>query len=316
MNISYRRSGITISKETRKGYEIGLDPSRPKDDNINITTHGHTDHTPRKDVKGELICSPTTRRMIEFYRPNSKVKDVEKYTDENVDVKLYDAGHCLGSKMALIRDKDNGLRTLYTGDYNTIKKYCGKAKPKRCNNLIIDSTYGDKRYDFPDYRKSIKEMTDKIKENVSLGHKTRILSYGFGKSQELCHILDKNNIRFSVDEKIDRINRQIDVKYKNAEENAAVKIARNKIPGTKERIIRATGHAATSSYRFLTDADSYYVISDHADFKQGLRFIRGCRPDNVYTVFGVNTRFAKEIKKETGIRSVPLRKGQRLIENF
>ncbi len=316
MDISYRRSAITITETRRSHYHIALDPSKPCKENINITTHGHTDHLSKRDMSGRVICSDITKKMIKFYRPGSDIENTERYDDDNVSIRLYDAGHCLGSRMALVTDKVSGVRTLYTGDYNTTNKYCGKARPIRCDNLIIDSTYGHEKYAFPDYRDSIRDMVKNIKENTENNIRTRILSYSFGKPQESCHIMEKNRISFKTDERIKDINRHLDLKYKTSDDDASVMIARKRGEDRKEHVIAASGHAITSSYRFLTGADSTYVISDHADFFQGIRFIEGCRPEKVYTVFGKNKNFSKEIRHRLGIESVPLSRGQRVIDNF
>ena len=315
MKIEYNKSGLEIINDYDNSKRILLDPKRPKPECINVTTHGHTDHLPTIITKGSIICSEITKKMIEFYKPKSKINNSEKYNDDFWDIKLYDAGHCLGSRMVFIKNKKSKETLLYTGDYNTIKKYCGKAIPKKCDILIIDSTYGEGKYIFPDYNKTTKEFIEQIVKNKKENKKTRIITYSFGKSQEICNLLNKNKIKFSVDYKISEINRKIGIPYKNNVKKSNILIA-TKIENQKEEIITVSGHAINKSYKYFLKANSAFVISDHTDFENGLKFISKCQPKIVYTIFGKNKNYAKEIKKRLGIESIPLQKKQRILKNF
>ena len=314
MRISYGKYGIKLTNPDTDAKKVMLDPSSQRDGNIGITTHGHTDHTPNSAISGRWICSPITKKMIEFYKPKSRIDDVERYKDEHWDIKLYDAGHCLGSKMAMVKDRDSGEKVLYTGDYNTLSRYCGKARPRKCDKLIIESTYGSKKDIFPDYRSTVREMIAKVRENLEERIRTRILTYSFGKPQEICGILEKAEISFSVDDKIKSINQHIGVKYSNERQKSGVMVARSPGPVREHRIM-ASGHAMSWGMRRMSGAESAFTLSDHADFSQGLQFVRRCSPEMTYTVFGKTKEFASEIQK-LGMRAAPLTRGQSMIENF
>ena len=315
MKIQYNKSGLEIIDDYVNSKRILLDPKRPRLECINVTTHGHTDHLPTRTTKGNIICSEITKKMIEFYKPKSTINYSEKYQDKYWDIKLYDAGHCLGSRMAFIKNKKSKKTILYTGDYNTIKKYCGQAKPKICDKLIVDSTYGEQKYIFPNYKKTTQEFLDHIYKNQAENKKTRILTYSFGKSQEICNLLDKNKIKFAVDNKISEINNKIKVSYKYNIKKSIILVA-TKMENKKEETIIVSGHAINKSYKYISRADKSYVISDHADFEEGVKFISKCKPKIVYTIFGKNKIYAKEIKKRLGIEAIPLQKQQRILKDF
>jgi putative mRNA 3-end processing factor len=60
---------------------------------------------------------------------------------------MLDAGHTIGSRMFHFKEQN----ILYTGDFRTIDGYCGKAKPVKCDTLIIESTFADEKFIFPNY---------------------------------------------------------------------------------------------------------------------------------------------------------------------
>jgi len=71
--ITYSRNGLLLKQYiNKKEYKIALDPRRLTED-INVTTHGHTDQTPSSIPKGtSTICSSITEKMIAFRHPKKK----------------------------------------------------------------------------------------------------------------------------------------------------------------------------------------------------------------------------------------------------
>ena len=311
--IIYNKNSLNFSIDSfGKPYTISMDPKVMRKDKINITTHGHTDHTPRKVTCTMMISSDITRKLVE-HRLQKSLLSKEKFANDYIKISLKDAGHCLGSKTVLVENKESGLKTLYTGDYNTnTKKYCGTAKPIKCHNLIVDSTYGSPKYSFPDYSKTVKEFVDYLKDNQD--KKIAIVTYSFGKPQEISHILNSRKIPFSVDENISSINKKINLKYQYNKPDSNIILTRKKIPGYKN--ISLSGHAVNRSFSYTNKFDKAFAISDHTDFQTGIDFVKNCEPENVYTLFRYKQTFAAELRRILGINAVPLESGQHIIQNY
>jgi putative mRNA 3-end processing factor len=307
--ITYSKNGLAVQMYIAKhNYTIALDP-RKLTQGINVTTHGHSDHTPSSVPKEtSTICSPITEKMIAFRHPKKSIATSRKYDSDTLSITLKDAGHCLGSKMAVIKNKESGLKILYTGDYNTLKKYCGQAKPVKADIVIVDSTFGSRKYQFPEYKQEMNRFLSFVQEEP-----TTVTTYSFGKPQEICHWLNEHNIPFAVDEKIEAINEAIGMKYKYQKKEADIALARKRSLHTRNCTL--TGWASQSSFRYMMKLDEAFVVSDHADFNQGTQFLEKCNPEVIYTIFGSNKEFAKELQKE-GFDARPLIMHQALLQNY
>lgn len=307
--ISYSKNGLLLKYNiNKKEYKIALDPRKLTED-INVTTHGHTDHTPSSIPKGtSTICSSITEKMITFRHPKKEILTTQKYNDDALSIELKDAGHCLGSSMALITNKESGLKVLYTGDYNTIKKYCGQAKPVKADVVIVDSTFGSKKNIFPNYEQEMQRFIEYVQEEP-----TTITTYSFGKPQEICYWLNKHKIPFTVNERLQRINTAIGQTYTYQEENATTRLAQKRSLYTRNCTL--SGWAHNVSFKYAMKLDEAFTVSDHADYKLGLTFVKKCNPEFIYTLFGSNKEFAKELQKE-GFDARPLIMHQSLLQNF
>ncbi|MFW6230452.1 MAG: hypothetical protein ACOC32_00315 [Nanoarchaeota archaeon] len=294
-----------------KPVSIALDPRKILPGRISVTSHGHTDHTPSSIRHPTIIASDTTRKMISFYKPKTKIENTTSYKADHVTITLHDAGHCLGSRMTMITNNEIGEKTLYTGDYNTVKKYCGQGKAKRADKLIIDSTYGKEKYAFPEYTKTVEELRAHLESQKT---KVAIRTYSFGKPQEICHLLNTFRMPFSVDDRIASINKAIGAAYKHEQEDADIMVTRKHIP--THHNIGLSGWASQSSYRYMAKVDEAFVMSDHADYPSGMKFISKADPETVYPVFGYAKEFAEKIQKETGVKALPLITGQHSLQSF
>src|SRR3989338_3453756 len=79
-------------------------------------------------------------------------------------------------------------KLLYTGDFNTQGVYCGVAKPIKCETVIM--------------------MLD-----------------SFGKPQEICHILERHKVPFTMHSRIANFNKQLDLNFKYYEPKSSVFIS-------------------------------------------------------------------------------------------
>lgn len=272
---------------------------KPEGKTIELISHGHFDHLPTKLSDKLFVCSDITKKMIEL-RKNKE--EVPLYKDKQI--KMFDSGHTLGSKMFLLNEK-----LLFTGDFNTEERYCGKAEPIKCSTLIMESTFGKPNYIFPKSNFVIKDFKDYLEDNENV----TVNAYSFGKSQEVCTILEKMKIPFSVNSQIEKINKHLGLDFKYFEKNAGVVVTKERIPGFKRTAL--SGWAVDPRYQYRMKLDRAFVLSDHCDYPSLIQFVIRCNPEKIYTYHGFNVELAKDLKK-IGYDAVPILNGQKLLSDF
>ncbi len=170
--------------------KIALD--NPKGD-ISFISHAHSDHLNGVKTKEKIICSQETKLLAdlkgEIVLPN--------------EVQLFEAGHILGSKQIIL--DTNEKRITYTGDIRLKDSILfKKAQIPQTDELIIEATYGDPFFKFPDNEEvysSIEKWVKKNSDKILL-----IGGYEMGKSQEIIKILNEYcSIAPIVNENIARI---------------------------------------------------------------------------------------------------------------
>ncbi len=272
---------------------------KPEGKILELISHGHFDHLPTKFSDKLFICSAITKKMLELRRNK---EDIPLHKDKKI--KMLDSGHTLGSKMFLINNK-----ILFTGDFNTEGRYCGKAEPVKCSTLIIESTFAKPNYIFPKSQFVIKDFKDYLEDNENV----TIDAYSFGKAQEICFILDKMKIPFDVSSTINRINNHLGLKFKYKQKNASVIITKDFISGYKR--IALSGWALDSGYQYKMKLDKAFPLSDHCDYPSLIQFAIKCNPEKIYTYHGFSVELAKDLKK-IGYDAVPILNGQKLLSDF
>ena len=96
-------------------------------------------------------------------------------------------GHMLGSNMFML---NMGKKVLYTGDFCPQDRLdIEGARPQKCDVLIIESTYGNPRYRFPDRNDMIGIIRDWVEDTMGRGYSAVMQAYPLGKSQELISML-------------------------------------------------------------------------------------------------------------------------------
>lgn len=281
---------------------IALDSS---DGDISFVSHAHSDHLNGVRKKERIFASEETVALGELAGQNSKPQNAE----------LLEAGHILGSKQLFV--ENDGESAIYTGDLRTRSSILFKgAEVKKCDKLIIESTYGDPNYRFPDYYEVYAQIQSWVEKNSQCN--LLIGGYALGKSQELIKILNSFGVEPVVDRNIERFNAVYDkfgvslkravVGTDRAEEMmkkpfvAIVEMRRAKRYFAKrmadafERktlVAVATGWAL--SYRF--DADAAFVLSDHADFYDLLSYIEAVSPKEIEFVHGDGTYLERKLSK-------------------
>ncbi|NOZ80267.1 MAG: hypothetical protein GXP63_01225 [DPANN group archaeon] len=284
-------------------FSIDLESGKilPKDNGgkLSFVSHGHFDHIPTRLKDKTLVCSPETRKVLSCRIKNRKIA-----FGKDSRLLLLDAGHTIGSRMLYLREHD----LLYTGDFNTIQKYCGQARPRSCSTLIVEATYGRKRYAMPGYHRTIQEMIGFVRQQK----KVIFDVYAFGKAQEVCHILDQHQILFQIQhDAVQAINDALGLAYSCQRDDADVIISDQSFPGFKT--ITLSGWVLDRPSRHAHSRG--FPISDHADHPSLMRFVGRCDPDRIFTFHGFAEELAASLNRE-GFRASPLLAEQKLLGEY
>ncbi|MCD1293754.1 hypothetical protein CUJ83_01930 [Methanocella sp. CWC-04] len=317
----YLDNGISVY--SGRGYR--LDPKRCVRDCINLISHAHFDHVPSSFNSPAIICSDITRSLIEA-RTGSSIPCGPCSCET---VTLHDSGHVPGSSMFLI---NGDKRILYTGDFNTRKKYFSDgAKPVKADVLIMESTFGREKYVFPPTEEVFGEIKDWIDDNAARGLNSIIYAYSFGKAQEVISALSGYTVYAS--RSVIEINRtlgkfDLDISamplpedLKGPDVVVAPSGSRNspeikKIFKAGAKSASVSGWALDDGHKYAMRVDRAFPLSDHADYSELIGFVEKVSPDLVFTLHGFDKEFARDIRDKLDIEAAPLKKRHLSLSNF
>ncbi len=198
-----------------KGTEWWLDAKRKAD--FCFVSHAHTDHTGRHK---EILATKETVRLYEHRLGKAKFNILEyNHTKrlKGAKVELFPSGHILGGAQILI--EKGGTRIVYTGDFKLRESLTAKkAEIKRCDLLIMESTFGLPQYVFPPLREVEARMAEFVKKTQAKAKIPIFLAYSLGKAQEAMKILSNQGFKLSVHGSIyniAKIYEKCGVKFKN-----------------------------------------------------------------------------------------------------
>jgi putative mRNA 3-end processing factor len=305
------------------GRRFRFDPGRLVKDEVCMVSHAHSDHLPSGLKHPHALCSDITRDFIGL----RKGKPVQTYTDAQVT--MLDAGHIPGSTMFLV---DGERRVLYTGDFCTRDRETAKgAKPVKCDVMIMEATYGEPRYVFPDHAEVMSAAKEWLEELLGHGRSAVLLAYPLGKSQELAAgfrdlplllhptIAENNRLlnRYGYDLAVGEFTgpRHEPFVYITSGINAD-KARVGPMIEQGARTAAFTGWALDGGFISRSGSFHAFPVSDHCGFDELLAFVKACSPEKVYTTHGFAAELAAHIRKELGIDAQPLVKRQGTIDQF
>ncbi|MEM2891725.1 MAG: MBL fold metallo-hydrolase RNA specificity domain-containing protein [Thermoplasmata archaeon] len=315
-------NGILVEVE---GHKYRFDPKRVLPSETSMVSHAHSDHLPSSFRHDELVCSEITRDYLSLRCK----KDARVVSDRRVT--MIDAGHVPGSTMFLLCGE---TRVLYTGDFCTRDKVHTKgARPRKCDVLITEATYGKPHYVFPDYEEMMSAVRDWLGDIVGRGGSAVLLAYPLGKSQELAIALRDMPIAFhpsiaennavlarhgydipvrQLDPHLARRQPVVYVTSGYGRDFARVQVLRKR--GAK--VAAFSGWALDREFIRSSVADEAFPLSDHCGFDELMEFVRRCAPSKVFTTHGFAREFAMHVRSELGIDAQPLLSRQRTLDHF
>jgi putative mRNA 3-end processing factor len=322
VTITYR-DGIEI--ELSDGTRVVCDADDP-DGDVNVVTHAHGDHYP--DGEATAVCSPLTADLATARRDTP----LHRTTDDRVE--LIPAGHVAGSRAALVTDPD-GTRYLYTGDVCTRSRfYLDGFEPPDADVLVVEATYGDPTYVFPDHDTVAAEIRSWL---ASTAAPVLLLGYALGRAQKLQLLADRaGRDRIFTTDAVRRVNEVVethrDVRFDVRPYEDDTTLADGDafvVPMTSGRInwisslaesagaVTAgfSGWAIEESFKFRGDFDETFPLSDHCDFAELLDLVDAVDPDRVYTQHGSVTTLAEQLT-DVGYDATALRRNQLSLGDF
>lgn len=140
------------------------------------------------------ISNPKNVSKEGFNKVNRHYKIVEYLKEFRIGglrFRMMPAGHLLGSSLVEVSDGKHTL--LYTGDMSLKKtRLLEPAYTENLNadTLIIESTYGGEKDEFPNEDEMMKKLLVSIKETINRGGKVVIPAFAVGRAQEVLFVLD------------------------------------------------------------------------------------------------------------------------------
>lgn len=304
IEIRYQR-GVYLSAQ-----DLWLDPWDAKP--FAFVSHAHSDHIAPHD---EVIISERTARLMQARLPGRRTEHVFRFGEmrrvRDVDLMLLPAGHIFGSAQLFLSAANETL--LYTGDFKLRPgKSAEPAEWQRADTLIMETTFGLPRYQFPPTQQVIEQIVAFCRETIEDGKVPVLLGYSLGKAQEILCSLDGAGLIPMLHGSVFQMTRiyeqlgQSFCKYVRYNPNTvAGKVLicppstnrsrmLEKIPG--KRIALISGWAVEPSAVYCYQVDAAFPLSDHADYSDLVRYVDLVQPKRVLTLHGFAAEFACDLR--------------------
>jgi Cft2 family RNA processing exonuclease len=322
--LTVRRSkGVIVEYN---GGGVAFDPSSRTPGYPAFVTHAHADHAAafKNPEIVKYATEPTYRllealrwRKLDNWRPIS-VGDVAKVGD--LEVRVHNAGHVLGSVLFEVRTPEGTV--LYTGDFSLGNSYTMEAAPAvGCDLLVIETTFGAPMFKFPKRKDVAMEMVRwAVMEVIPAGRVPTFRADSIGNAQEIISLFNSlTNLPVVTAKNATRVSDVYraygyDLDYVDADSPEGQgliesgKCALIAPKGAKLKyenldIALASGWAVIMKRRSRA-----FPLSDHADFRELISFIRRCRPKRVLTFHGgaMTRGFPEYVRKRLKIDARPL----------
>ncbi|MCS7135900.1 MAG: MBL fold metallo-hydrolase [Nitrososphaerota archaeon] len=311
MRASYESGALIACKDTMLAFDAAGDYS---DISLRCITHAHVDHTTKVNEPNTLM-SPETYELLKALgrlKKSARTLEFEKATQvRSVRLAAVNAGHILGSCQYVI--ECDGKAILFSGDVNVYDTLVTRAaKPVNVDTMILEATYGDPNFVFPDREVIYSNIVKWICGCLKGGSVPAFRTYLVGKSQEIIRLVNKYlGIPVVVNDAVARACEVynkfgLGLSYLRKSTTAGkealrtgecvyVSNYRTNVPtGRRMRWAIATGWALRYRFEYY---DAAFPLSSHADFRGLVSHVEACAPKKVYTMHGYSKRLAKELER-------------------
>jgi DNA ligase-1 len=297
-------------------HDLWLDPWEAK--RFAFVSHAHSDHIAPHQ---EMILSEGTARLLEARMPGTRTEHVLPFGEQrrvhDVDLMLLPAGHIFGSAQLFLSNRDENL--LYTGDFKLRHgKSAEPAEWRQADTLIMETTFGLPRYQFPPTEQLIAQIAAFCRDAIEDGAVPVLLGYSLGKAQEILCSLDGAGLTPMLHGSVYQMTRIYEqfgqsfckyVRYNKNDVAGKVLICPpsashspmiEKIP--RKRVAVITGWAVDPNAVYRYQVDAAFPLSDHADYNDLVRYVDLVQPKRVFTLHGFAAEFARDLR-ERGIEA-------------
>ena len=311
--LHYRQRGVHLPK-----LGLWLDPEERQCGPERVfISHAHADHIGRHR---EVILTAPTARLMQARLGGRRIEHVLRFGETreftggeiSFRITLLPAGHILGSAMAFI--EADGQTLLYTGDFKLRPSLSAEpCEPRHADILVMESTFGRPRYQFPSAESVRRDIVDFCRETLAAGQTPVLLAYSLGKSQELLCGLAGAELSVMLHDSVYQLTRiyedfgQQFPPYERLEAARACGFVLICPPGSNRAAKRhdlgptrtavVTGWAVESSCRYRLQVDAAFPLSDHADFPDLVEMVRRVAPGKVCTLHGHAAEFAQTVRE-------------------
>src|SRR6266481_9165729 len=297
-------------------YDLWLDPREAK--RFAFISHAHGDHISPHE---EIILSERTARLLQARMPGTRIEHVLPFGEQrrvhDADVTLLPAGHIFGSAQLFLSSGNETL--LYTGDFKLRHgKSAEAAEWREADTLIMETTFGLPRYQFPRTEQVIEQIVAFCRETIEDGAVPVLLGYSLGKAQEVLCSLDGAGLTPMLHGSVYQMTRIYEqfgqsfceyVCYNRNDVAGRVLICPpsashspmiQKIP--RKRVAMISGWAVDPNAVYRYQVDAAFALSDHADYNDLIRYVDLVQPKRVFTLHGFASEFARDLR-ERGIEA-------------
>ena len=291
---------------------LAIDSTRTQ--TAGFCSHAHADHIGRHGI---TLCTAETELLI---RHRMTLKRAifrtlhyrEPTTWGGMQLTAFPAGHCLGSAVLLV-ETESGRRILYTGDFRLVPSFtAGGAELPTADVLIMESTFGDPRYQMPPRELVIEQLCDVVYHAIATGRIPIVRAYALGKAQEVTRIL--SDAGFMVDQSPEVAG------ITDIYENCGVHVGRRRIVRLGEPLdpnavlvvapqhdtyaslnpnafrIAVTGWAIHPKAAAKLRVDVAIPLTDHVDYPDLFVAVEQVHPKEIYCIHGP-FEFADRLKE-------------------
>jgi ATP-dependent DNA ligase I len=296
--------------------DLWLDASEPK--RFAFVSHAHSDHIAPHQ---EIVLSKHTARLMQARMPGTRMEHILPFGEQrrvhDVDLTLLPAGHIFGSAQLFLSNEAETL--LYTGDFKLRRgKSAEPAEWRPADTLIMETTFGLPRYQFPPAEKVIDQIVAFCRDAIADNAVPVLLGYSLGKAQEILCSLDGAGLMPMLHGSVFQMTRIYEqfgqsfckyVRYNKNDVDGKVLICPpsashspmvEKIP--RRRVAMISGWAVEPNAIYRYQVDAAFPLSDHADYNDLIRYVDLVKPKRVLTLHGFAAEFARDLR-ERGIEA-------------
>jgi len=292
-----------------------------------FVTHAHLDHA--KGFNSPEQVKYSTKETYDLFKAVegreisnwNQVLFHRKVKIDDLEIEALNAGHILGSAQYRVSSPEGDL--VYTGDLNFVDTLTMRAaEVSPCDVLVIEATFGSPEFAFPPREQVCVRIVQWAVNSIKRKKLPVFQTDSMGNAQELVRIFNAlTTVPVITHQRVTRINRVYEthghaLDYLDAEsEGAAELMASTKcvfiVPKRLSALEKKGFNVAYASgwASHLKGERKAFTLSDHADFRQLLKFVEESGTKLVLTCHGgrLNETFAKYVNKRVDVDARPLR---------